>query len=78
MPKLPHALETENGWFDYGRAAPKMNLDVQFVLLWANLKKLRPEFDNNDRARFHAAFVRGARTRANAPQLLDSEPLLNP
>jgi hypothetical protein len=74
MPKLPHALETENGWFDYGRAAPKMNLDVQFVLLWANLKKLRPEFDNNDRARFHAAFVRGIARAPMHPNFWTANP----
>jgi hypothetical protein len=54
-----HVLETENGWFDYGRAAPKLNPDVQFVLLWANLKRLRPDFDHYDRKRFYEAFRRG-------------------
>ena len=57
---MAHALETEAGWMEYGRATPPQLLDAAFTSLWANLWRYHPGFDHHDRERFYAAFRRGS------------------
>lgn len=61
MEVVMHALETEQGWKDYGRANRSCpNKAEAFTMLWANLHRYHPEYDHYDRERFLGIFMEAA------------------
>ncbi len=56
-----HAMETEQGWRDYGKAKRNCpNKAEAFTMAWANLHRYHPEYDHLDRERFLAIFTEEA------------------
>jgi hypothetical protein len=57
-----HALETEQGWRDYGKANRNCpNKTEAFTTGWTNLHRYHPEYDHRDRERFLAVFSEAAK-----------------
>lgn len=57
---MKHALESVEQWIEEGRAMGNCpNIAEAFHTRWANLKRYRPEYTEEDRRRFLEAFRQG-------------------
>ena len=58
--RMMHALESAEQWTEEGYAMGNCpNIAEAFHTRWANLKRHRPEYTEEDRRRFLAAFTTG-------------------